>query len=221
MKFFTNKYEFELEILVRAAWKGINIVSVPVKVFYPPKQERISHFRPLTDFARISLLNIILVVITLLYIKPFYFLRFLKKENIRAFVNKHILLSDDTNMDIALAITLGIFMGIVPIWGFQLITALALAHVFKLSKFVVSVAANISIPPMIPFILYASYVTGGIVLDTGSRIKFTSDLSIKSFENSLLQYVVGSIVFACILAIMAGFISFIVLKLVRKKRVVS
>jgi glycosyltransferase involved in cell wall biosynthesis len=221
MRFFTNKYEFELEILVRTAWKGIHIMSVPIRVYYPPKKERISHFRPFRDFARISLLNVIFVIIALFYAKPFSFLKYLNKENIREFVSKHILLAHDTNLNIALAIALGIFMGIVPIWGFQLITAIALAHLFRLSKFIVIVAANISIPPMIPFILYASYVTGGIVLGTGALISFSGDLTIRSFENNLLQYIIGSIVFAFILAIFAGLISFIILKCFRKKPVVS
>ena len=50
MRFFTRKYEFEIEVLVRLAWKGIKVVSVPVTVYYAPKEERISHFRPYKDF---------------------------------------------------------------------------------------------------------------------------------------------------------------------------
>jgi len=92
-------------------------------------------------------------------------------------------------------------MGIVPIWGFQLITAIALAHIIKLSKFLVAVAANISIPPMIPIILFLSYITGGIVLGTGSNIHFTGDITIKTFENNIFQYIIGSIVFAAVFSV--------------------
>jgi glycosyltransferase involved in cell wall biosynthesis len=38
MKFFTGKFEFELEVLVRSAWKKTSITSVPVRVFYPGKK---------------------------------------------------------------------------------------------------------------------------------------------------------------------------------------
>jgi glycosyltransferase involved in cell wall biosynthesis len=217
MKLFTRKYEFETEILVRAAWKGIKIAAVPVSVFYPPKEERVSHYRFFRDFFRISLLNTVLVLISLLYVRPFSFVKYLTKENVREFINKHILLTRESDLKIALAITLGIFMGIVPVWGFQLIAAIALAHVFKLSKFVVAVAANISIPPMIPVILYLSYVTGGFVLGTGSKIKFTGDLTIKTFESNLFQYIAGSIVFAVILSVSIGLISFFILKGIRRK----
>ncbi len=54
LNFYTHKYEFEIEVLVRASWKGIAIESVPVKVYYSPKETRISHFRPFKDFSRIS-----------------------------------------------------------------------------------------------------------------------------------------------------------------------
>jgi glycosyltransferase involved in cell wall biosynthesis len=70
LRFFTRKYEFEIEVLVRAAWKGIPVISVPVRVYYPPASERVTHFRPFRDFARISVLNTFLVLITFLYIKP-------------------------------------------------------------------------------------------------------------------------------------------------------
>ncbi len=53
----TSRYEAELEMMVFAAWHGVDIVKVPIRVYYPPEGERISHFRPYKDFGRISLLN--------------------------------------------------------------------------------------------------------------------------------------------------------------------
>jgi glycosyltransferase involved in cell wall biosynthesis len=70
MHFFTNRYEAELEMLVRAAWKGINVCDVPISVYYPPLDERVSHFRPFTDFFRISILNTIFTIIALVYFYP-------------------------------------------------------------------------------------------------------------------------------------------------------
>ncbi|MCK5339083.1 MAG: glycosyltransferase family 2 protein, partial [Bacteroidales bacterium] len=51
--FITRRFEFEVEVIVRAAWRRINVMSIPIKVYYPPKGERVSHFRPFTDFFRI------------------------------------------------------------------------------------------------------------------------------------------------------------------------
>ncbi|MCX6335214.1 MAG: DUF2062 domain-containing protein [Bacteroidia bacterium] len=221
MKFFTRKYEFELEILVRAAWRRTKVISVPIRVYYPPREERISHFRPFRDFARISFLNIILTLIAVFYIKPFSFIKYLTKENVREFIDKHILLTDDSNLQISLAAALGIFTGILPVWGFQLLLAIALAHIFRLSKFITAVAANISIPPMIPLLLYLSYVTGGIMMGTGSNIRFSASLTVKSFETNLIQYIAGSIILAVVLGVASGIITFMILKIFRKKHIVK
>ena len=80
MKFITWRYEFEIEVLVRASWSGMEISSVPIDVYYPPKDERISHFRPFKDFTRISLLNTVLVTMAVLYYIPLRFLSGLKKK---------------------------------------------------------------------------------------------------------------------------------------------
>jgi len=63
----TSRYEAELELLVLAAWRGVRLVPVPIRVYYPPREERVSHFRPFTDFARISLLNTVLCLVALVY----------------------------------------------------------------------------------------------------------------------------------------------------------
>lgn len=46
-------FAFETEILIRAARAGLNIVSVPVRAYYPPPAERVSHYRPFLDTVRI------------------------------------------------------------------------------------------------------------------------------------------------------------------------
>ena len=82
MRFLTRKFEFEIEVLVTSAWRGIEITEVPVRVFYAEKENRVSHFRPFKDFTRISILNTFLVVIALLYIKPRDLFRASKKKTL-------------------------------------------------------------------------------------------------------------------------------------------
>src|SRR5690606_35977763 len=60
LKFFTQQFEFEIEVIVKAAWAGIPVKNVPIQVLYD-ESERVSHFRPFKDFTRISLLNTWLV----------------------------------------------------------------------------------------------------------------------------------------------------------------
>lgn len=66
----TPRYEAELELLVYSAWHGTPIASTPVRVYYPPEGERVSHFRPFRDFARISVLNTCLCVGAVVYYLP-------------------------------------------------------------------------------------------------------------------------------------------------------
>lgn len=47
-----RRYQYEIEVLAKAAWAGIPIVEAPIEVVYQPGSERISHFRPGKDFLR-------------------------------------------------------------------------------------------------------------------------------------------------------------------------
>jgi glycosyltransferase involved in cell wall biosynthesis len=52
-----RRYDFEIEIIVRAAWMGTPVAMVPISVHYPPRAERISHFHPWGDNARLTRLH--------------------------------------------------------------------------------------------------------------------------------------------------------------------
>ena len=75
LQLLTSRYEAELELLVFSAWHGVRLVQVPVSVYYPPREERVSHFRPAYDFTRISVLNTVLCVLALVYGLPLWLLR--------------------------------------------------------------------------------------------------------------------------------------------------
>ncbi len=220
IRFITRKYEFEIEVLVRAAWKGIKVESVPVSVYYPPKDERISHFRPFKDFTRISILNTILVLITFLYIKPRNFFRTLfQKQKLKAIINEHLLNPHQSDGVKAYSVAFGIFMGIIPIWGFQLVVAIFLAIVLKLNKVLVIIAANISIPPMIPLIIFASYQAGAVWMGANAgTITFTRAITLASIQKNLQQYIYGSITLAVVAGIAFGLLTWVLLKLFKSLR---
>ena len=75
LRYLTRRYESELELLVWSAWRGVRLKAVPVRVYYPPKEERVSHFRPWADFTRITLLNTILCLISWCIVWPLSLLR--------------------------------------------------------------------------------------------------------------------------------------------------
>jgi glycosyltransferase involved in cell wall biosynthesis len=47
-----RRFQFEVEVLVRAKWQGIPILETPVPVTYQPEEERVSHYRGFVDFFR-------------------------------------------------------------------------------------------------------------------------------------------------------------------------
>jgi glycosyltransferase involved in cell wall biosynthesis len=49
-----RRYQFEVEVLVKAGWEKHPVIEVPISVSYAPGKERISHFRPFIDFLRNS-----------------------------------------------------------------------------------------------------------------------------------------------------------------------
>ena len=80
------------------------------------------------------------------------------------------------------------------------------------------VAANISIPPMIPLILYLSFKTGGWMLgERATQLAFTTDLSLGMVKAHMQQYLYGSIVFAFIAAVGTGLLSFLLIKIFNRK----
>ncbi len=216
LKYYTARYEFELEAIVFAAWRGIQVKNIPIHVYYPPEEERVSHFRPLRDFTRISLLNTLLVLWCVVWIWPRNFFRKFTRKNIRAFFDRYILHSPESNAQLTWAIMLGVFMGIIPVWGYQMLIALFLSRIFKLNSVITLLASNISIPPLIPFILYGSYATGCLVLGRPVSINF-GDVSFDNIKTVLEQYILGSIIFAALCSLLAGLVSRSVLAMFRRK----
>lgn len=49
-----RRFEFDTEVLIRAARAGIDVRSVPVRVVYAPPRLRRSHYRPVIDSVRIA-----------------------------------------------------------------------------------------------------------------------------------------------------------------------
>ncbi len=231
-RFYTRKFEFEIEALVRSAWSNIKIVPIPINVYYAPEGERVTHFRPLPDFTRISILNTVLVLITFLYIIPLRAIAYLANNKFTKVVKEQLLLHNENAAKVSIAMGFGIFMGIAPIWGFQMIVAALLAHFFKLNKIIVLAFSNISLPPVIPFIVYFSYKLGGLVMD--NPMEFTSETlsylkhqimhggfynTLNEFGYSIFQYIIGSILLGLLLGLSTTFISFIIIKATKKEKV--
>jgi len=209
-QFYTNKFEFEIEVIVRSAWKGIVVKNIPIQILYDPL-ERVSHFRPFKDFTRISILNTVLVINALLYIKPRDYFRKAKKKGFKKFFLEDILESSDSNFKKSAAIALGIFIGISPFWGFQTILLFTFAALFKLNKVIAYLASNVSFPPFIPFVIYGSLKMGSYFVSNDAPLILDSSITLDDIQKNATQYIVGSLILASVLALSVGLISYLLL----------
>lgn len=130
MRFFTSRYDFEIEILIRLLWKGVEIREVPVTVYYAA-QGRISHFHKVFDNIRLSFLNTILVFLSMLRL------------------HRHPL-------QVGLAVGLGVFIGTTPFFGFHTPIAFVSAFMFRLNFAYLWLGTQISLPPLAPLLVAAS-----------------------------------------------------------------
>ena len=208
--YFTNKFEFEIEIIVRSAWKGIVVKNIPIQVLYDPT-ERVSHFRPFKDFTRISILNTVLVTIALFYIIPRNLFGKLKKKGLKDFFLENILKNEDSITKKSLSIALGVFIGISPFWGFQTILVLFLAVLLKLNKAISFAFSNISFPPFIPFIIYGSLQLGSYFIHSTKPLLFDRSMSFSDIQVNINQYLVGSFILATLMSALFGLSAYILL----------
>ncbi|MGO1244065.1 MAG: DUF2062 domain-containing protein [Sphingobacterium sp.] len=216
-KFYTKKFEFEIEVIVRTAWNGIAVENVPIDVLYDSK-ERVSHFRPFRDFTRISILNCVLVLLTFVYILPRNFIRSFKKKTFTEFVRENILGTEDSPEKKALSIGLGVFLGIAPVWGFQTALTITLSVFFRLNKVLAFAFSNISFAPFIPVIIYASLLVGGAVYPSAASYQIDM-VSLETIKSHLWQYLVGSVILASGAALFFGLSSYIFFKFYRQRTV--
>lgn len=214
-RFFTSKFEFEIEVIVRTAWNNVAVKNIPIQVLYDPA-ERVSHFRPFRDFTRISILNTVLVFLLFVYIKPRDFFRSFKKKSFKRFIKEDVLSVNDSPLKKALSVALGTFIGLSPFWGFHTALTITLAVFFKLNKVLAFTFSNVSIPPMIPIIIFGSIWVGSEIYPSTVAFSF-QNISFKAIENNLVQYLIGSFTLAFIFSIILGFVSYVLFTWVKNK----
>jgi uncharacterized protein (DUF2062 family) len=138
------------------------------------------------------------------------------KQRLKKFLTSDFDIKHESNEKVAAAIAVGVLVGILPIWGFQMMVGVAIAQFFGLNRLVVLATSNISLPPMIVGILYGSYLCGSLIFDDVPSISMDG-ISLEIMLASGKCYFVGAIILAIISAVIAYIISFLLLHLLRRK----
>jgi uncharacterized protein (DUF2062 family) len=218
----SGHYAYELEIMVKAAWAGIPLIAQPVKVDYAAPTSRLSHFHPWKDFVRVSRVHSRLS--TQAFCVPPLLRMLLAKGTLRGLPRSHRvrtvlqhLYSENTETDarLAAAVGVGLFFGIAPIWGVQMLTAAVLAHKFRLNKAIALTASNVSFPLAAPFILAAGLLLGNF-LWTGQWMRFEAHVAAQKIPLYFCQWLVGSIVLATLVGITGAIVTFVTARIFRR-----
>jgi glycosyltransferase involved in cell wall biosynthesis len=217
LKIKSGRYAFELEFMVRAAWIGTSVVAVPVKCTYVDGI-RNSHFRPVKDLAHITFMNIGLVLQSWFVPRTLRVAwscgkKFPLRKTAYEFFTEHA--HDPLRM--SLAVGLGLFFGIVPLWGIQMATVAAVAHLLRLNKAIALVASNISFGPAAPFIIGIGLIIGHWMF-TGEVLKFPPPTPAKG---EIMIYVgqcfAGSVVLGVLVAVPGTIITYLIARTVKHK----
>lgn len=214
----SGRYAFELEFMVRASWMGTPLIPVPVKCTYAPDQIRQSHFRPVRDLAHITFMNIGLVAQSWTVPRSLR-MAWSRGETIpfRRALSEFFGENAHEPWRLSLAVGLGLFLGIAPLWGFQTVATAVAAHWLRLNKATAVLASNISIPPVLPLILYAALALGHWMF-TGQALDFAAREMTKA---RALDYVwhwfVGSLVLASVVAAIGIGTTYALLRLNHKR----
>jgi len=212
----SQRYAYELEIMVKAAWAGIPLVAQPVSADYAAATSRLSHFDPWRDMVRISLLHQRLsiqsfcVPALLRKISATGELRHLpRRERVKTILRLLFSENTETHAKLAFAVGLGVFCGIAPIWGFQIVTAAALAHKLHLNKAIAVTASHISFPVVAPFFMAGGLLLGHY-LHTGAWLALNARTLLAEVPARFVEWFLGSLALAILFGIVGTVVTWLI-----------
>ena len=216
--FLSRRYTFEIEVLVRGSWAGLPILSTPISVYYPPKGERVSHFRMFRDNLRLTALHTWLITRSLMpwphrrlfpgqarerpvssLLHPIRFLRQLSVEH-------------TSPGELAGAVWVGIFIGALPIIPFGIAAILYVCHRLRLNRLAGVGASNVCVAPFVPFLC----IEVGHFLRCGEWwTTFTSHTLLNEIHFRLWEWVLGSFIVGPLLGALGAMLTYTLVRAFR------
>ena len=205
IKCSTARYDWETEILVRAAWAGLKFVDIPIQVEYFTPETRISHFDIVHDNIRISLINTRLVGELML---PFPKKKLVKQEHkFSIFRPKELFLfllkENNSPSGLALAAAIGTFIAVLPIFMFHTAVIVFVSVRLHLNKIMMLAIQNLFMPPLSPF----------LCIELGHYMIYGKWLTEVTFENvalemhkRLFEWLCGSLILAPLFSVIIYFL---------------
>jgi uncharacterized protein (DUF2062 family) len=202
-----RRYEFEVEFLVRTAWAGLTLESVPISVRYEAPGRRVSHFRPFIDNMRISK---IYARSTIRNFLPWPHKRLTLegmpeperlplRDPVRLI--RMLLREAAAPRQIAAAAMLGIFLGTLPLIACHSVVIIIAATRLRLNRLLALNISHICAPPLVP----ALAIEAGHFMRHG---RFLTEFNMRTLglelHHRFFEYLIGSLVVGPVLALAAG-----------------
>jgi len=213
-------YDFEAEVLAKAAWAGLELKTIDINVYYPQPEERVTSFRPFKDNWRLTLIHSMLVGRRLL---PFRHKKLTEKRpraDIRTLLHplkfiKKLLSENATPGGLAAAAAVGIFLGTLPLLFVHTFVILYVAVRLNLNKIMALNIQHLCMPPVVPAIC----IEIGYFIRHGSWLTDLSfDAVFEQFPERIFEWFLGSLFLAPFGAALFGAIVFILSSTIQRRR---
>lgn len=214
-----SRYDFEAEVLAKAAWAGLKIISIDIEVTYENKAERVSHFRPFLDNLLHTHRHALLVGRRLL---PWPHKRLLPREQneflmfLRHPIQFCKTLPKEYSSPSELGISAGVgtFIAALPIFSLHTIVIVYVTTRLKMNRIMAVVIQNLCAPPFVP----AFCIEIGYFIRHGSWLKEMSrETLLHQAPARLWEWLIGSLILGPLLAVVIGFIIFALASFAQKK----
>ncbi|MBN2427435.1 MAG: DUF2062 domain-containing protein [Deltaproteobacteria bacterium] len=223
LSFWTRKYNFEIEVLVRSAWAGVELRDVDISVYYPCGEERISHFRLFMDNWRLTMLN---THLTLRSVVPWPHRKIIERESsdkksvqtvsvVHPMRSIRQLLRENSSPErLAVAAGVGVLLGTLPLVFCHTVVILFVCGFFNLNKVAAVSSSQFCMPPVVP----ALCIELGYYLRHG---EWLTELSLQTLgyqaPQRFFEWIIGSLVLAPLLAVVVWALTLFLALIIVKK----
>lgn len=129
---------------------------------------------------------------------------------------------NNTPPEIALGTAIGVFIAILPLYGFHTLLVLAAVLLIRrANKIAILVGTNISLPPTLPFITWAGYEIGRFILRRGLPPLGWADFKNITFQKVANLYpalFLGSVILGLVCSAAIYFATFFLVKKLKERK---
>jgi glycosyltransferase involved in cell wall biosynthesis len=215
-----SRYDFEAEVLAKAAWAGLALKTVDIDVIYPKPEERVSSFKPFLDNLRLTRIHTMLVGRRMLPIGHRKLVENRNKLDVSLLrhpgkVLRMLLKESATPEGLALSAAVGMFIAVLPILFMHSVVIFYFSMRFNLNKIVTLNVQHLAVPPFIP----ALCIEVGYYLRHGRWLMDLSFATVfQQFSSRFFEWFLGSLIIAPLAALISGAVMYVTAATIKKVR---